>query len=102
MVTMDFRKRQTIAASPAEPGDLPYGLGNDSELNARIAGNASDGLLWVKIDKTQIEHVEPSLPSKGDVSADVLLRSLTGPTRAWAPHVEHGTYHAGVRACGAS
>ena len=26
MVTMDFRKRQTIAASPAEPGDLPHGL----------------------------------------------------------------------------
>ena len=23
---MDFRKRQTIAASPAEPGDLPHGL----------------------------------------------------------------------------
>jgi hypothetical protein len=27
MVTMDFRKGQTIAASPAEPGDLPDGLG---------------------------------------------------------------------------
>ena len=26
MVTMDFGKRQTIAASPAEPGDLPHGL----------------------------------------------------------------------------
>ena len=26
MVTMDFGKRQTIAASPAEPGDLPSGL----------------------------------------------------------------------------
>ena len=30
MVTMDFRKRQTIAASPAEPGDLPHGLGRSS------------------------------------------------------------------------
>jgi len=26
MVTMDFGKRQTIAASPAKPGDLPHGL----------------------------------------------------------------------------
>ncbi len=31
MVTMDFRKRQTIAASPAEPGDLPHGLDELSE-----------------------------------------------------------------------
>ena len=33
MVTMDFRKRQTIAASPAEPGDLPHGLGELPGIN---------------------------------------------------------------------
>ena len=41
MVTMDFRKRQTIAASPAEPGDLPHGLGRSSLNQIEFAA-----VLW--------------------------------------------------------
>ena len=33
MVTMDFGKRQTIAAYPAEPGDLPHGLDSGAMPN---------------------------------------------------------------------
>ena len=45
MVTMDFRKRQTIAASPAEPGDLPHGLeAHDRKRNfLHEGGPLSDG-----------------------------------------------------------
>ncbi len=43
MVTMDFRKRQTIAASPAEPGDLPHGLG---ALKREISNILSSYVGW--------------------------------------------------------
>ena len=44
MVTMDFRKRQTIAASPAEPGDLPHGLG---QLPLYNRGTCPSSCGWV-------------------------------------------------------
>ena len=46
MVTMDFGKRQTIAASPAEPGDLPHGL-DAIRLHYEVSEDDLGGRLFI-------------------------------------------------------
>ena len=68
MVTMDFRKRQTIAASPAEPGDLPHGLdaapsAGFSTPEAAPRGERSSGTGQEKINILLVDDQQAKLLS---------------------------------------
>ena len=84
MVTMDFRKRQTIAASPAEPGDLPHGL--DAMIPAGMSIQlAFTGVARVtaggKIINTRewLQAELQALPPKSDLQTicDILAKRCT-------------------------
>ena len=74
----DRRKRQTFAATPAEPGDLPWGLGSDRPV-VQWPVRSLDIIVWTGGVQSRVTRVDdPSVQALEVIAAWDAIHHVPG------------------------